>query len=124
MFFGFDDDQLAFRDAVRDLLDKQCPPEVVRAAWDAAPGELDRGVWDALTEMGVPSTLVPEDHGGLGLDERSLVLVLEETGRAGLPHPVVDTVAVAAPLLAAHDTVTGGLVVTDLAGPNVGGAAD
>ena len=58
MFFGFDDDQLAFRDAVRDLLDKQCPPDVVRAAWDAPPGELDRGVWDALTEMGVPATLV------------------------------------------------------------------
>src|SRR6266511_4175594 len=100
MYFGFDEDQLAFRDAVRDLLDKECPPEVVRAAWSAAPGELDRAVWDHLAEMGVLSTLVPEPVGGLGLDERSLVLVLEETGRAALPHPIVDTAAVAAPVLA------------------------
>ncbi len=99
MYFGFDDDQLAFRDAVRDLLDKECPPEVVRAAWSAPAGSLDRAVWDRLDEMGVLGTLVAESHGGLGLDERSLVLVLEETGRAGLPHPVVETAAVAAPLL-------------------------
>lgn len=125
MFFGFDDDQLAFRDAVRDLLDKECPPEVVRAAWDAPPGELDRRVWDRLDEMGVLSTLVPEAHGGLGLDERSLVLVLEETGRAGLPHPVVETAAVAAPLVA--ERAGGrpvGLVASDLGGPHVPCAAD
>jgi len=134
MFFGFDDDQLAFRDAVRDLLDKQCPPEVVRAAWE---GELDRGVWQSLDEMGVLTLLVPEGAGGLGLDERSMVLLLEETGRAGLPHPVVDTAAVALPLLATFNEpapetgsslpVSGAgsaLVATDLGGPNVPCAGD
>lgn len=115
MFFGFDDDQLAFRDAVRDLLDKQCPPEVVRSAWS---GDLDRGVWDSLSEMGVTTILVPEAAGGLGLDERSLVLVLEEAGRAGLPHPIVESIAVAAPLGA------DGMVASDLGGPNVACAAD
>jgi alkylation response protein AidB-like acyl-CoA dehydrogenase len=119
--FGFDDDQLAFQEAVRDLLDKECPPEVVRAAWDAPPGELDRAVWRHLADMGVLATAVPEGAGGLGLDERSLVLVLEETGRAGLPHPVVDTATVAAPLLA---DASGQLVVTDLGGPNLACAAD
>ena len=34
MRFAFTDDQLAFRDAVRELLEKECPPSVVRAAWD------------------------------------------------------------------------------------------
>lgn len=116
MYFGFDDDQLAFRDAVRDLFDKQCPPDVVRAAWD---GELDRSIWQALEEMGVTTLLVPESAGGLGLDERSLVLLLEESGRAGLPHPIVDSVAVAAPL-----GEPSGMVVTDLGGPNVSCAAD
>jgi alkylation response protein AidB-like acyl-CoA dehydrogenase len=124
MFFGFDDDQIAFRDAVRDLLDKECPPEVVRAAWTAPAGRLDRGVWDHLAEMGVLATLVPEADGGLGLDERSLVLVLEETGRAALPHPIVDTVAVAAPLLAGRGGAEGSLVASDLGGPNLAGAAD
>ncbi len=120
MHFGFDDDQLAFRDAVRALLDKECPPESVRAAGDAAPGLLDRGVWDRLAAMGVLATLVPEDRGGLGLDERSLVLVLEEAGRAALPHPLVDTAAVAAPLLGAD----AGMVATNLGGPHLACAAD
>jgi alkylation response protein AidB-like acyl-CoA dehydrogenase len=134
--FGFDDDQLAFRDAVRELLEKECPPAAVRAAWEVPPGELDRTVWDRLTEMGVLATLVPEEADGLGLDERSLVLVLEEAGRAALPHPLVDTAAVAAPLLAAAPDGEGpgpagvpdahgiGMVATDLGGPYVPCAAD
>ncbi len=123
MHFAFDEEQLAFRDAVRDLLAKHCPPEVVRAAWDAAPGSLDRGAWTALAEMGVLTVLVPDDIGGLGLDERSLVLLLEEAGYAGLPHPLVESAAVAMPL--ADDRLSGSeLVATDLAGPHVCCAAD
>jgi hypothetical protein len=104
--FAWTDDQLAFRDAVRDLLAKECPPSVVRAAWDAPPGALDRGVWDSLHGMGVLSVLVPEAAGGLGLDECFLVPVLEETGRAALPHPIVETAMVAAPLGATDRMVT------------------
>ena len=114
MKFAFDPDQLALRDAVRDLLRKECTPDVVRAAWDAPAGQLDRRVWDALADMGVPSVLVPETDGGLGLDFTSLVLVLEETGRAALPHPIVDTAAVAAPLAGAG--VDGGIVAACLGG--------
>jgi len=43
---------------------------------------------------------VPEAQGGLGMDELGLVLILEECGRAGLPEPVAETVAVGVPLLA------------------------
>ncbi|HEX6569923.1 MAG TPA: acyl-CoA dehydrogenase family protein [Acidimicrobiales bacterium] len=139
MHFGFDADQLAFRDTARDLLDKECPPGAVRAAWVAPAGALDRGVWDRLAAMGVPATLVPEANDGLGLDEQALVLVLEEAGRAGLPHPLVETAAVAAPLVAGDTTTAGaggpgpvgipdahglGMVATDLGGPHVACAAD
>jgi len=118
--FALSDDQIAFRDAVRDLLAKECTPAVVRAAWDAAPGDLDRGVWDSLDAMGVLSLLVPEADGGLGLDETFLVPILEECGRAALPHPVVETAMVAAPLLGAG----AGIVSTDLGGPILPCAAD
>ena len=115
MRFAPTDDQLALRDAVRDLLAKECPPEVVRAAWPAGTdahgarkGEGPRAdadrvarVWTALADMGVLGVAVPEEHGGLGLSELDWVLVAEETGYAALPHPFVETVAVAAPLLAA-----------------------
>ena len=58
---------------------------------------LDRGVGEPR-RMGVLGVLVPEADGGLGLDECALVPVLEETGRAALPHPIVETAMVAAPL--------------------------
>jgi alkylation response protein AidB-like acyl-CoA dehydrogenase len=120
MRFALSDDQVAFRDAVRELLAKECPPSVVRAAWDAPRGELDRGVWDSLAAMGVLDLLVPEADGGLGLDETYLVPILEECGRAALPHPIVETAMVAAPLLGAG----AGMVTTDLGSPLLPCAAD
>jgi alkylation response protein AidB-like acyl-CoA dehydrogenase len=97
--FTFTDDQLDFQAAVRDFLAKECPPEVVRDGW--ADDAADDGVWAGLAEMGVVGFTTPEEHGGLGLGWVDLVLLLEETGRVALADPVVETVAVAAPLLVA-----------------------
>ena len=102
MRFAFDDEQLRFRYSVRGVLERICPPAAVRAAWDDG-GACDPARWRALAELGVLGLLVPERAGGLGLDELALVLALEETGRAALPDPVIDAVAVAAPLLAGLD---------------------
>ena len=98
MRFQFTDDQVMFRDAVRELLEKECPAAHVRAMWESASGRSPE-LWDKLARMGVVGLTVPAEHGGLGLDEIDLVLILEETGRAALPEPVVETTAVGAPLL-------------------------
>ncbi len=103
MRFAFTDDQLAFRDAVRDLLAKECPPERVRAAWTNDDGR--SGAWPALAAMGVVGLTAAEAAGGLGLDDLDLVLLLEETGRAALPEPIVEHTAVALPFVA--DQVAG-----------------
>jgi alkylation response protein AidB-like acyl-CoA dehydrogenase len=100
--FAFSDEQIALRDAVRDLLVKECPPAAVRAAWTNESGRCP-SAWAALTEMGVLGVVAPERIGGLGLTEVDLVLVLEETGRFALPEPIVETAAVAVPILAARD---------------------
>ena len=120
MRFSLSDDQVAFRDAVRELLAKEATPALVRAAWDAPPGELDRKVWTSLDAMGVLGVLVPEAGGGLGLDETFLVPILEEAGRVALPHPLVETAMVAAPLLGG----TASMIASDLGGPLVPCAAD
>ena len=101
------------RSTARDLLAELCPPAAVRAAWTAVP---DPAPWQALAEAGALALLVPESDGGLGLDETYLVPVLEEAGRAALPHPLTETALVAAPL-----GVAGPMVATDLAtaGPMV-----
>jgi hypothetical protein len=98
MRFAFSDDQLLLASTVRDFLKKECAPETVRALWARDAGRA-ASLWARLAELGVIGALVPEAQGGMGLDERDLVLLLEETGRAALPAPVVPTAAVAAPLL-------------------------
>ncbi|MEY2426762.1 MAG: hypothetical protein QOI61_2334 [Actinomycetota bacterium] len=119
MNFALPDDQVAFRDAARDLFAKEMTPAHVRAAAQATAGELDRGVWASLDAMGVFGLLVPEADGGIGLDESYLVPILEEAGRVALPHPIVETAMVAAPLVGSD-----GMVASDLGGPIVPCAAD
>ena len=99
MRFAFTEDHLLFRTTVREFLEKECTPADVRAAWASASGWSPER-WGKLAALGVTGLTVPERHGGLGMDELSLVLVLEESGRAGLPEPIVATTAVGAPLLA------------------------
>ena len=96
MRFAFTDDQLAFRDAVRDLLEKQCTPAQLRDAWTNDTGRIP-GLWDQLVEMGVVGMLAPEADGGLGLTMVDLVLILEETGRFAVPEPIVETAATGVP---------------------------
>jgi alkylation response protein AidB-like acyl-CoA dehydrogenase len=78
MKFAFDAEQLEFRDAARNLLEKECPASAVRAAWSNDTGRVP-GLWDRLVEMGL-----------FELDEVDSILVLEETGRACVPEPVVE----------------------------------
>ena len=110
MRFGLDEDREALRATARDLLAELCPPAAVRAAWTQQP---DPAAWNALADAGALAVLVPESEGGLGLDETYLVGVVEEAGRAALPHPLTATALVAAPL-----GVTGTTVATDLGAAN------
>jgi alkylation response protein AidB-like acyl-CoA dehydrogenase len=98
MHFAFTDQQIEFRDAVRQLLAKECTADHLRAAFDAPTARTLR--WTKLAELGVVGLSVPEGEGGLGLGLIDLVLLLEEAGRVALPEPLVETTAVAAPLLA------------------------
>jgi alkylation response protein AidB-like acyl-CoA dehydrogenase len=102
MRFALTEDQAALRDAVRDLLTRECPPAVVREAWDGgAAAPRVAAVWSKLGEMGVVGAAVPEAAGGLGLGACDVVPLLEEAGRVALPLPIVETAFVAGPLLAA-----------------------
>jgi alkylation response protein AidB-like acyl-CoA dehydrogenase len=96
--FAFTDDQLAFRDAVRELLERECTAAHVRAAWTNQTGRVP-GLWEQLVAMGVVGMLLPESRGGLGMTMTDLVLILEETGRCALPEPIVETAAFGADLV-------------------------
>jgi alkylation response protein AidB-like acyl-CoA dehydrogenase len=118
MQFSFTEQQTDFRDAVRQMLDRECTPADLRAVFDAAvvpdggtgtapdgeaspsPSSVRTPRWKALADMGVVGLTAPERHGGLGLTDLDLVLLLEEAGRAALPEPLLETTALAAPHLA------------------------
>lgn len=98
MLFSFDPEHRAFAAALRELLEKECSPHHVREVSASKTGRsTDR--WHRLAETGVVGATVSTDHGGMGLDEIALTLLIEETGRAALPEPIVETTAVGVPLL-------------------------
>jgi alkylation response protein AidB-like acyl-CoA dehydrogenase len=123
MRFAVAEDAAALRDAAEALLAARATPALIRSAWPGAepggPGAV-REVWRGLAEIGVTGALVAESHGGIGLDENALPPVLSRIGHSGLPVPAVETVAVAAPLLAAAghpalpDVLSGTALVTAL----------
>jgi len=103
MDFRFTEDQLDFQASLRKALEKECTAEQIRALWRTETGR-SRERWAKLAELGLLGLLVPEPYGGLGMGEVDLVLLLEETGRAALPEPVLETAAVGVPLLAGLST--------------------
>ena len=85
MQFSFSEEQRTFQTSMRTFLEHECTPQHVRALWDTDTGRSPER-WARLAELGALGVLVPERHGGLGMDEVDLVLLLEETGRAALPE--------------------------------------
>jgi alkylation response protein AidB-like acyl-CoA dehydrogenase len=120
--FTFTDEQAQFTDVVSDVLAALCPPDVVRQAWTAAPGELDRRLWGQLAALGVGAALVDESEGGLGLDECDLTLALERVGYHAAPGPLVESILIGPMFTEASDGSA--LVSTNLGGHLVAGAAD
>jgi alkylation response protein AidB-like acyl-CoA dehydrogenase len=101
MYFGLSDEARELREGVRDVLAGACTPATVRAAWPGGDGAAVDKLWGALGELGLLGLLVPESAGGMGMDPLVAVAALEEAGWAGVPGPLVETVMVTAPLLAA-----------------------
>jgi alkylation response protein AidB-like acyl-CoA dehydrogenase len=68
------------REATRGFLAREAPLSAVRAGLEQ-PRTLDRSAWARAARMGWIAALVPEEHGGLGVDLVSAVTIAEELGR-------------------------------------------
>jgi alkylation response protein AidB-like acyl-CoA dehydrogenase len=75
-------DQMLFARTVRELLEKECPPEAARAGFSHQR-------WTKLKEMGVIDMLAQ------GMSEIDLVPILEEAGRVALPEPLIEAAMIA-----------------------------
>ncbi|HJQ05145.1 MAG TPA: acyl-CoA dehydrogenase family protein [Nocardioides sp.] len=91
------------RQVVRSVLAKHADHESVRAAADSELGYSQK-LWRLLNdELEVSGLAVPEELGGSGYGVRELCVLLEETGAALLPEPVLTSAVLGCQALAAAD---------------------
>jgi len=91
MNFIFTEEQTQFKDAIKSFLAEECAPASIRDGWQKNKSfNLER--WKNLIELGVLSSNLPEEKGGLGMDQVTLAMMVEEMGYAGLPEPVAEQI--------------------------------
>ncbi|OBB88434.1 acyl-CoA dehydrogenase family protein [Mycobacterium sp. 852002-30065_SCH5024008] len=90
MLLELDNDQRFWRDTVREAVDKQCPPALVRQIAEGRANADDLWRWyrdQGWTELSDPDNLI------------ELILVLEELGRVTDPTPFLASLTQFAPLV-------------------------
>jgi len=98
MDFTFTEDQLLFQEEIKKFLVNEITPEKIRELWKTDSGR-SAELWAQLAELGLTGITVPEEFGGLGMNEVDFVLLAQECGYVALPEPLVETVLVAVPLI-------------------------
>ena len=100
MNFEFSEDAELLREQARGFLQQNCPPAAVRAVLDGEQS-YDAGLTAKIAEMGWNATVIPEEHGGLGLSYYELSVIAEELGRVAAPVPFSSSVYLATEALLA-----------------------
>lgn len=103
MRFELTEEQRALAEVARGLFAAESDAARLRSVWDA-DGDRDVDLWPRFAELGLTGVCVPTDAGGSGGGLVDLILVAEESGYAAVPEPLLDSAAVAAPLLAEAGT--------------------
>lgn len=89
MGIGITQEQRELAESVRGWVARAVPDEERRKLLDAPPGAGRPAHWDGLAEQGLTGLHLPEHLGGGGGTLLDLAVVLEETGRAALPGPLL-----------------------------------
>ena len=98
MDFTFDDQQIAFRDAIRKFLMIEAAPESLREIWETRSGR-SNDLRAKLADQGLTAISVPEAHTGMGLGDLDWVLAQHELGYYAIPDSLNDTAYLAVDLL-------------------------
>ncbi len=85
MNFDFTDDQHEIKRTARDLLAQRSTFERVRQA--AESRTYDAALWQELRDLGWTGIAIDEEHGGAGLGQVELVILMEELGYAVANSP-------------------------------------
>ncbi len=91
MNFDLSPEQNILKESAHKLLARQCTSEVVREMARSEKG-FSAQLWDTMADLGWMSLLIPEAHGGSGVNPLDLAVVLYEMGYHGLAGPFFATV--------------------------------
>ncbi len=84
MHFGLTDEQKLLQATLREFAAKELPAPRLRELFDAGVGH-DPGLWRGLAEVGLSGLVVPEAHGGAGLELLDMALASEVLGETAMP---------------------------------------
>lgn len=84
--FEYGEKQELLRESARKLLEARFPTTRVRELLETERAH-DEAAWKEMADLGWHGLLVPEDHGGVGLELFELGVLLEEMGRVVMPGP-------------------------------------
>lgn len=92
------EEQLAFAEAVDDIVEAHGGPAIARA-WGAGDTTAGVALWNQFAETGLMGLLLAEDDGGLGGSPVDLITVFERLGYHGVPGPLVESIVLLPPLV-------------------------
>jgi alkylation response protein AidB-like acyl-CoA dehydrogenase len=87
---GFTEEHEFLRGEIERFLRERAPLERVRQIARTPAGYAPE-LWAEMAELGWTGLLIPEEHGGAGLDWAHAAVLLESTGRGLLPSPLLST---------------------------------
>ena len=99
MNFDLNDEQQEIKRTAHEFLASRFKPEKVRELAEAR--SYDDGLWKEISELGWPGIAISEDDGGQGLGMVELAVLLEESGYACAPSPLLGTAGAALVISAA-----------------------
>ena len=96
--FAFGDDEKMLRDTARKFLEDSLPTDQLHRLVASDPDLYreseslwDKALWQQIVDLGWTTVIVPEVDGGMGMSLVALTALIEETGRAALPSPLIVT---------------------------------
>jgi 3-oxocholest-4-en-26-oyl-CoA dehydrogenase beta subunit len=102
MDFSFNEEQEAVRELADRIFSDLSTHERLRELEAEPDGDrFDRRLWSELASAGLLGIALPEEVGGAGLGFLETALIVEAAGRTAAAVPVIETLAVAAPAIAA-----------------------
>lgn len=97
MDFELSEDQRELQRVVRDVVERECPPSLVRDVVEK--GDEAATLWSTYVGLDWTGLTLPEADGGIGYGAVELVLLLDELGRVADPTPLLATASQYAPLV-------------------------